>query len=336
MDQNKVFVIAEAGVNHNGDMATALALVDTAAACDADAVKFQTFRTEKLVTRDARQADYQQKNLGQSDGQFAMLKRLELTADAHHQLVARCRERSIRFMSTAFDDDSIDLLHGLGCQPWKIPSGEITNLPYLRRIGSFGQEVIVSTGMADLGEVENAIEVLEAAGTPRDKLILLHCTTEYPAPFGEVNLRAMQTLQTAFGLRVGYSDHTEGIDVSVAAVAMGACLIEKHFTLDRNMPGPDHKASLAPDELAALLTGIRRVEQAMGDGIKRPTPSELRNREPARKSIVAARPITVGEKFTADNLTTKRPGSGISPMRWDEMLGRTATRNYAADERIEP
>ena len=332
---NSVFVIAEAGVNHNGDIERALQLVDAAALAGADAVKFQTFVTEQLVTPDASQAAYQVRNLGSSDGQFAMLKKLELAPKAHHLLVNRCAESGIRFMSTAFDNPSIDLLRSLGCLPWKIPSGEITNLPYLRRIGSFGQDVILSTGMASLGEVEAALLALEEAGIDREQVTVLHCTTEYPAPFGEVNLLAMLTMREAFKVKVGYSDHTPGIEISLAAVALGARVIEKHFTLDKSLPGPDHRASLDPQELTALVSAIRNIEQALGDGVKRPSPSELKNKPHGRKSIVAAMRIEAGERFTAENCTTKRPGTGIDPMRWDVVMGRVATRSYAVDEMIE-
>jgi N,N'-diacetyllegionaminate synthase len=332
---NDVMIIAEAGVNHNGSVDLALRLVDAAAEAGADIVKFQSFVTEKLVTRKAKQAAYQTRNLGGDDGQFSMLKKLELAADAHKVLIGRCKDRGIRFMSTAFDDESIDLLHALGCAPWKVPSGEITNLPYLRRIGSFSQEVIVSTGMATLGEVESALSVLESAGTPRNMVTILHCTTEYPAPLEDVNLRAMITMRDAFGTKVGYSDHTPGIEVAVAAVALGARVIEKHFTLDRKLPGPDHIASLEPNELSGMVRAIRHVETAMGNGIKRPSASELNNRLSARKSIVASSPIAVGEELSPENCTTKRPGTGMSPMLWDEVIGRVSTRAYSVDEMIE-
>jgi N,N'-diacetyllegionaminate synthase len=264
-----------------------------------------------------------------------MLRRLELTEDMHHELIAHCAKRNIGFFSTGFDIESIDFLLSLGQDHFKIPSGEITNLPYLRHIGQLGKNVILSTGMATLGDIEECIAVLEQAGTPRANITVLHCTTEYPTPMAEVNLRAMQSIQTAFGVAVGYSDHTQGIEVAIAAVAMGATVIEKHFTLDRNLPGPDHKASLEPEELKAMVTAIRNIEAAMGDGIKRLTPSEARNKAVARKSLVASQVIKAGEVLCAQNVTTKRPGTGISPMRWDEVLGRIATRNFAADELIE-
>jgi len=331
---DSVFIIAEAGVNHNGDPDLAIRLVDCAADAGADAVKFQTFVTDKLVTRAAKQAEYQTANLGTSEGQFEMLRKLELSPQAHHSLVEHCARRGIKFMSTAFDDPSIELLHGIGCTPWKIPSGEITNLPYLRKIGSFGQNIILSTGMATLGEVESALAALEGAGALRDRIAVLHCTTEYPAPFEEVNLRAMVSMGKTFGLRFGYSDHTAGLEVSIAAVALGASVIEKHFTMGKEMPGPDHTASLDPKELADLVRAIRHVESALGDGIKRPGVGERKNIVCVRKSIVAARPIKAGERLSFDNLTAKRPGTGISPMQWDGIVGKTAARDFGIDEEI--
>jgi len=327
-------IIAEAGVNHNGDIVLAKRLIDVAAEAGADWVKFQSFNADRLVTRDAAKADYQAQTSGGDETQHAMLRRLELTPAMHEKLIAHCAARNIGFFSTAFDIDSLDLLVSLGQTLFKIPSGEITNLPYLRHIGRLGSEVILSTGMANLCDVEAALEVLEVAGTPREKITVLHCTTEYPTPMDEVNLRAMQTLQTAFGVRVGYSDHTPGIEVAIAAVPMGATVIEKHFTLDRGLPGPDHQASLEPEELKTMVAAIRNIEQALGDGIKRLTPSEAKNRPVVRKSIVASRPIKSGEPFSDENLTTKRPGTGISPMHWDEVVGRRANRDFAADELI--
>lgn len=327
-------IIAEAGVNHNGDLGMALALVDAAAEAGADWVKFQTFSAERLVTRHTPKADYQRQNTGSDEGQFEMLRRLELTEGMHHQLMARCAEKGIGFLSTGFDTASVDLLVGLGIRLFKIPSGEITNLPYLRHIGRQQGDVILSTGMATLGEIEAAIDVLEQAGTPRSRIVVLHCTTEYPTPMAEVNLRAMNHLGTAFGVQVGYSDHTPGIEIPIAAVALGATLIEKHFTLDRQLPGPDHQASLEPHELRQMVTAIRHIEIALGDGIKRPSPSEARNRPIARKSIVAARAIRQGEAFSADNLCVKRPGTGLSPMRWDELIGQPAIADFAPDELI--
>ena len=260
---------------------------------------------------------------------------VELSETMHHKLVTHCADRNIGFFSTGFDIESVNLLVSLGQDCFKIPSGEINNLPYLRHIGQLGKTIILSTGMAMLGEIEAAIEALEQAGTPRAKITVLHCTTEYPTPMNEVNLRAMQIIHTAFGVAVGYSDHTQGIEVAIAAVAMGATVIEKHFTLDRNLPGPDHQASLEPVELKAMVTAIRNIEIALGDGIKRLTPGEAKNKPVVRKSLVASRAIKAGEVFTAEKLTSKRPGTGISPMRWDEFMGRKATRNFTEDELIE-
>lgn len=332
----RTLVIAEAGVNHNGDLGMALRLVDVAADAGADFVKFQTFSAARLATAAARKADYQAATTGGDESQLAMLHRLELSAEAHAQIVARCRERSIGFLSTGFDIESVDFLIGLGIPLIKIPSGELTNLPYLRHVGALGLPTVLSTGMAELDEVAQAIAVLEAAGLPRKRLTVLHCTTEYPAPFADVNLRAMQAMRSAFGVEVGYSDHTLGIEVAIAAVALGARVIEKHFTLDCDLPGPDHRASLPPEQLVAMVRAIRNVEQALGSGDKRPSSAELKNKAVARKSIVAARAIRVGELFSADNLTVKRPGTGVSPMRWDELIGRPARRDYAIDEMIEP
>lgn len=332
---NRTLIIAEAGVNHNGDLGLARQLIDAAAEAGADLVKFQTFNADRLATRTAQKAGYQTQTTGSKESQHEMLRRLELTAEIHKELIAHCAVRSIGFFSTGFDIESVDLLLRLGQDHFKIPSGEITNLPYLRHIGRLGKAVILSTGMATLGEIEAAIDVLEQAGTPRANITVLHCTTEYPTPMTEVNLRAMRSIHTAFGVAVGYSDHTPGIEVAIAAVAMGASVIEKHFTLDRNLPGPDHKASLEPAELRAMVAAIRNIEVALGDGIKRLTPSEARNKPIARKSLVANRAIKAGEVFSAENITAKRPGTGISPMRWDEVIGRTAPRDFAADELIE-
>ena len=329
-------VIAEAGVNHNGDINLAKLLINAAADAGADYVKFQTFSADRQVTRNAQKAHYQVQTTGAAESHYEMLKRLEISADMHEELMAHCRQRNIGFLSTGFDIESVDFLYSLGMRLLKIPSGEVTNLPYLRHIGALDGDVILSTGMCSLGEVEAALDVLEQAGSARERITVLHCTTEYPAPMGEVNLRAMQSLGAALGVRTGYSDHTEGIEVPIAAVALGACLIEKHFTLDRKLPGPDHKASIEPGELATMIASIRNIELSLGDGIKRVTASERMNRAVARKSIVASRPIRKGERFSVDNLTTKRPGDGISPMRWDELLGRVASRDFVADERIEP
>ena len=330
----KTLIIAEAGVNHNGDLDLAKQLINAAADAGADLVKFQTFNANRQVTRTAKKADYQTQTTSSTESQHAMLRRLELTEEMHHQLIAHCLTQNIGFLSTGFDIESVDLLVSLGQECLKIPSGEITNLPYLRHIGQLGKTVILSTGMATLGEIEAAIEVLEQTGTPRAKVTVLHCTTEYPTPMNEVNLRAMQSIHAAFDVAVGYSDHTEGIEIAIAAVAMGASVIEKHFTLDRTFPGPDHQASLEPAELKAMVTAIRNIEIALGDGIKRLTPSEARNKPVARKSLVASRAISIGEIFTAENITTKRPGTGISPMRWDEFVGQAAQKDYHEDELI--
>jgi len=330
----KTLIIAEAGVNHNGDLALARQLIDVAAVAGADLVKFQTFTADRLATRAAQKADYQNRTTTSTESQHEMLSRLELTDAMHHELIAHCAMRKIGFFSTGFDIESVDLLVRHGQNHFKIPSGEITNLPYLRHIGRLGKSVILSTGMANLGEIEAAIDALEAAGTPRAMLTVLHCTTEYPTPMAEVNLRAMLSIHAAFGVAVGYSDHTQGIEVAIAAVAMGATVIEKHFTLDRNLPGPDHKASLEPAELNAMVAAIRNIEVALGDGIKRLTTSEARNRPVVRKSLVASRAIKSGALFTAENITAKRPATGISPMRWDEVIGKTALRDFGPDELI--
>ena len=332
----KTLIIAEAGVNHNGNMEMAKQLVDAAAHAGADMVKFQTFSAERLAIASAPKADYQNQTTDQKQSQFAMLQQLELTAEMHEQLITHCAKKGIGFFSTGFDIQSLDFLASLEVEQFKIPSGEITNLPYLRHIGGFGKPLILSTGMATLGEIEEALDALVIAGTPRSRITVMHCTTEYPTPMQDVNLLAMTRIRDAFGVEVGYSDHTAGSEVPVAAVALGATVIEKHLTLDANLPGPDHKASLEPDEFGAMVRAIRNIEQAIGDGIKRPSRSETKNKPIARKSLVAAKPIKTGERFTPDNLTAKRPGTGISPMRWDEMMGRPATRDYDADELIEP
>lgn len=332
-----VFIIAEAGVNHNGSLERAKTMINAAAEAGVNAVKFQTFRAEQLVTRAASKAGYQQDATGDAESQYEMLKKLELSPEEFYELKKYCGEKQVEFLSTPFDLSTIDQLAELGIGKWKLPSGEITNLPYLRKIGSFGQEVILSTGMCDLDEVAAALSVLETAGTARENITLLHCNTEYPTPMCDVNLRAMQALRDAFpGLKgVGYSDHTLGIEVPIAAVAMGATVIEKHFTLDRNLPGPDHQASLEPDELAAMVKAIRNIESALGNGVKKPSPSESKNKAITRKSIVAARAISAGEIFSAENLTVKRPGTGVSPMKWDEVIGTPARRRYEKDELID-
>ena len=298
-------------------------------------VKFQTFSADRLVTTSASKADYQNQTTDASESQHDMIHKLELTHGMYEELIAYCSQCDIEFFSTGFDTQSIDLLVKLGVEQFKIPSGEITNLPYLRHIGGFGKPVILSTGMANYGEIETALEVLEAYGTLRKHITVLHCNTEYPTPMEDVNLRAMLSIRDAFGVKVGYSDHTLGIEVPVAAVALGATVIEKHFTLDRNLPGPDHHASLEPDELRAMMQAIRNIEKALGDGIKRPSPSEAKNKPIVRKSLVAVTAIRTGECFTEANLAVKRPGTGISPMRWDEVVGLTAIRDFEEDELIE-
>ena len=337
--EKRCVIIAEAGVNHNGDLGMAKELVRQAAEAGADYVKFQTFSTDKLVTKTAKQAAYQKQNLqsGDDDSQYNMLKKLELSRDDHYELIKTCNYYGIRFLSTAFDNDNlIFLVKELDLDCIKIPSGELTNYPYLRLAAQLDKPIILSTGMALLDEVTASVELLENLGVPRDRLYILHCTTEYPALVAEANLRAMDTIAAATGCKVGYSDHTMGIDISVAAAARGAAIIEKHFTLDRSLPGPDHPASLEPDELKRMVIAIRNVQRALGDGVKRPASSrELGNRNAARKSIVAARPIAAGEVFTEDNLTTKRPGTGISPMRWPEIIGKTAKRAFAENDLIE-
>ncbi|QCP53487.1 N-acetylneuraminate synthase [Trinickia violacea] len=328
-------VIAEAGVNHNGSVDLAYRLVDAAAQARASYVKFQTFRAEKLVTRLAPKANYQKQTSGAGESQFEMLKRLELPLPAFRDIAAYCGQRDIAFLSTPFDAESAVFLAGVGMKALKVSSGDLTDIPFLRELGAMRLPIFLSTGMAKLGEVEDALETLEAAGTPLERITVLHCTTEYPAPIEEVNLRAMLALGSAFPrISIGYSDHTEGIDIPIAAAALGARVIEKHLTLDRSMEGPDHRASLEAPEFARMVESVRRVTAALGDGRKRPTPSELPNRLIARKSIVASRPIAKGEPLSPENLTVRRPGAGISPAQWDRVVGTLATRAYAADEPI--
>lgn len=328
-------IIAEAGVNHNGSMELARQLIDKAVDADVDYIKFQTFKAETLVNRSARQADYQTKNLGKEESQLEMLKKLELSFPEFITLDEYCRERDIRFLSTPFDHESIDFLASLGMDYMKVPSGEITNLPYLRHIARSGIPVIMSTGMCTLGMIEDALNVLYRNGLSTDDITLLHCNTEYPTPMVDVNLRAMETLRSAFGTKVGYSDHTKGIEIPIAAVAMGANVIEKHFTLDRTLPGPDHVASLDPTELNAMVEAIRNIEKAMGSSVKKISASEEKNINVARKSIVASTAIRKGDTLSEENLTVKRPGSGISPMKWDEVIGIQAKRDFEEDELIE-
>ena len=331
----KVLIIAEAGVNHNGDMSMAKKLIDVAADAGADFVKFQTFNADRLVTENAAKADYQKLVTDSAESQQKMLRKLELTEAMHQELIAHCALRNIGFFSTGFDIESVNMLVSLRQELFKIPSGEITNLPYLRHIGKLGKAVILSTGMSNLNDIESAINTLEESGTPRTRITVLHCTTAYPVPMSDVNLRAMQVIGAKFGVDVGYSDHTLGIEISLAAVALGASVIEKHFTLDRTLPGPDHKASLEPGELKSLVDGIRNVHEALGDGVKRLMPSEIEIRDVARKSIVARVPISIGQVLNEENLTTKRPGTGISPMQWSNVLGKKAHRDYSADELID-
>ncbi|UCH46058.1 MAG: N-acetylneuraminate synthase [Nitrospiraceae bacterium] len=331
----KTFIIAEAGVNHNGDVAIARSLIDAAVEAGVDAVKFQTFRAEKLVSRQAPKAEYQTGATEINESQFEMLKKLELHTEEFRELYRHCRDREIIFMSTAFDLESVDMLDRLGLDIWKIPSGEINNLPYLRRIGGLGKKIIISTGMAELSEIKDALSALTAAGTSKDNITVLHCSTEYPAHYEDVNLRAMITIENACNVEVGYSDHTTGIEVPVAAVALGAAVIEKHFTLDKNMSGPDHRASLEPHELKEMVGAIRNIEKAMGDGVKRSSASEVKNKVIARKSIVASRYIKKGEILSEDIITVKRPGTGISPMEWDRVIGKAASRDFEADDLIE-
>ncbi len=332
----KTFIIAEAGVNHNGDINLARNLVDVAVEAGVDAVKFQTFKTEEIVVVNAPKAKYQIETTSSKETQFEMIKELELSFKSFKELKNYCDERDIMFLSTPFDIESARFLKELGLGIFKIPSGEITNYPLLKEIGSYQKKVILSTGMADLGEIEDALDVLIESGTKRENITVLHCNTEYPTPFEDVNLRAMLTIKEAFKVNVGYSDHTLGIEIPIAAVALGATVIEKHFTLDKNLPGPDHKASLEPEELKAMVRAIRNIEKALGNGIKKPSKSEEKNIHVARKYIVAKRNIKAGETLTEENLTTKRTGKkGISPMMWKEILGKKATENIPEGKMIE-
>ncbi|MBR3534014.1 MAG: N-acetylneuraminate synthase [Clostridiales bacterium] len=327
-----VYIIAEAGVNHNGSFELACQLVDAAKKAGVDCIKFQTFKSKNLVSHSAQKADYQKTTTGDGS-QVDMLKKLELSYDEFIALKEYCDKVGITFLSTPFDFESIEFLNSIDMPFWKIPSGEVTNMPYLIALAKTGKPAVMSTGMCEMDEIEAAIKVLRENGTTDIKL--LHCNTEYPTPFEDVNLKAMQTIRDAFDLEVGYSDHTKGIEVPVAAVALGATVIEKHFTLDRNMEGPDHKASLEPDELTAMVSSIRHIEQALGNGDKTPSPSEKKNIAIARKSIVAKRAIKAGEELTEENITVKRPGNGISPMRWFEVIGSKAVRDFEEDELIE-
>ena len=332
----KTIIIAEAGVNHNGSMKLAKQLIDTAAFACVDYVKFQTFKTEKLVTQSAKKAEYQQKNMNNADNsQYQMLKKLELSEEQHYELIDYCKQRGVHFFSTAFDLESVAFLSTFQLGLWKIPSGEITNYPYLKRIAQEKQAVILSTGMSTMEDITAAVNVLVMHGTDKQQITVLHCNTQYPTPMQDVNLLAMQTIAKEIGVKVGYSDHTLGIEIPIAAVALGATVIEKHFTLNRNMEGPDHKASLEPDELKAMVSAIRNVEKALGSFEKIVSVSEIENKNVARKSIVAAKFIAKGEALTEENLTVKRPGNGISPMKWDDVIGKAASRNFEEDELIE-
>ena len=336
LKQNKIIIIAEAGVNHNGDIAKAKALIDKGAEAGVDYVKFQTFKAGNLVTKQAKRAAYQDRNTQDNDSQYEMLKKLELSQAVHQELMDYCTKKGVQFLSTGFDFESLEFLAQLGITIAKIPSGEITNLPYLRKVANLFPEVILSTGMATISEIKDAVKVLTDNGVSKNRITVLHCNTEYPTPMEDVNLKAMLHIQRELGLPVGYSDHTLGIEVPIAAVALGATVIEKHFTLDKNLPGPDHKASLEPHELKAMVTAIRNIEKAIGgSGIKEVSASEAKNKPIVRKSIVAAKKILKGEPFTIENLTVKRPATGISPMQWDNLIGKTAKKNFQEDDLIE-
>lgn len=335
LDYKGVFIIAEAGVNHNGDIKVAKKLIDVAVDAGADAVKFQTFKAKNIVSVYAEKANYQKETTDNNESQFQMIQKLELDYSAHQELIDYCNFKNILFLSSPFDIESINVLNNLGLSIYKIPSGEITNLPYLEEIGKYNKNVILSTGMATLEEVRNALEILIKGGTSKENIIVLQCNTEYPTPYKDVNLKAMLTIKEALNVEVGYSDHTKGIEVPIAATAIGAKVIEKHFTLDRNMPGPDHKASLEPDELIAMVSAIRHIELALGHGRKEPSQSEIKNRDIARKSIVAKTKIYKGEIFKVENLAIKRPGNGISPMFWYKIIGKEAQKDFNPDELIQ-
>ena len=332
----RTLIIAEAGVNHNGDIAKAKALIDKGAEAGVDFVKFQTFKASNLVTKQAKRAAYQDKNTQDNDSQYEMLKKLELSQAVHQELIDYCTKKGVQFLSTGFDFESLEFLAGLGITIAKIPSGEITNLPYLRKVATLFPEVILSTGMANITEIKDAVKVLTDNGVSKDKITVLHCNTEYPTPMEDVNLKAMLHIQRELGVPVGYSDHTLGIEFPIAAVALGATVIEKHFTLDKNLPGPDHKASLEPEELKAMVMAIRNVEKVIGgSGLKEVSKSEAKNKPIARKSIVATKTIKKGDLFSVENLTIKRPGTGISPMQWDNVIGKTAKKDFEEDDLIE-
>lgn len=334
MKSQNVLIIAEAGVNHNGDISKALKLIDVAVEAKADIVKFQTFKADSLVTKTAQMAVYQKENLQTDAAQYKMLKELELQWKDHDKLIEHCRKSGIRFLSTGFDIESLKFLATLNMGIWKIPSGEITNLPYLEFIAEQTGDIVLSTGMSDMSDIQSALRVFDNKSVNKDRITVLHCNTDYPTQYSDVHLNAMKSIKETCQVKVGYSDHTMGIEVSIAAVALGATLIEKHFTLDRNLPGPDHKASLEPSELKHMVSAIRNIEQALGRNEKLPTERELLNREVARKSIVAKKSIRKGEKLSLENLTTKRPGSGISPMKWYQVLGQVAQKDYEVDDLI--
>ena len=334
LSSNKVFIIAEAGVNHNGSIDLAKKLIDVASDSGADAVKFQTFKAENLATKNAKKANYQMETTNIKESQFDMLKKFELDVETHKQLISYCNKKSIMFLSSPFDQDSIKLLNNLGLETFKIPSGEIINLPYLRHIGKLNKKIILSTGMANINEIKDALDILIQAGTKKNNITVLHANTEYPTPMEDVNLKAMITIGNTFNVSYGYSDHTLGIEVDIAAVAIGATCIEKHFTLDCNMEGPDHKASLEPNGLKAMVKAIRNIELALGSNIKKPSKSEIPNMQIVRKSIVAKTLIKKGDILSENNLEIKRPGNGINPMRWDEVVGTKATKDYSEDDLI--
>ena len=334
ISKSKILIIAEAGVNHNGSLDLGKKLIDVAHESGTDYVKFQTFTAKAVVSKFAKKTDYQLSTTDTEESQFEMIKKLEIDRAFHLELVAHCNKKGILFLSTAFDHDSIDLLTELDIPLYKIPSGEITNLPYLQHIGGMGKPIIMSSGMATLEEVRHALNILTESGAEKEQITILHCNTEYPTPMKDVNLKAMLTIKDELGVNIGYSDHTLGIEVPVAAVAMGATVIEKHFTLDRTLPGPDQRASLEPEELKAMVLAIRNIEKAMGDGIKKPSSSEMKNIPIVRKSIVAKTSIKKSDLFSEDNLTVKRPGTGISPMGWDTVIGKAATCDYKSDDLI--
>lgn len=335
MNLKKIFIIAEAGVNHNGSLLTAKKMIDVAVMSKSDAVKFQTFKAENMVSKFAKKALYQKRTTNPAQSQYEMLKMLEFNFKEYKRLFDYCRKKKIIFISSPFDLESIDLLNRLGVKMFKIPSGEITNLPYLRKIGGLKKKIIMSTGMANLKEIKSALDILISSGTKKSDMTVLHCNTEYPTPFEDVNLRAMLTIKDKFGVKVGYSDHSLGIEIPIAAASLGAQIIEKHFTLDKNMEGPDHKVSLDTGELKAMVKAIRNIEKALGDGVKKVSSSELKNIPMARKSIIAARDIKSGEIFTDKNISVKRPGLGINPMKWDEVIGKIAKKDFKEDELIE-